>query len=288
MPLVPVLFEMEQQGVKIDCPYLKNLATDLQAEKQKIEKRMQEVTGETFNPASPSQLADILFEKLKLPTKGVKRGKTGYSTAAPELEKLHGAHPIIELIEQYREVAKLLSTYVETLPELADKKSRVHTTYNQAIAATGRLSSTDPNLQNIPIRTELGRKIRYAFVAEEGYKLLACDYSQIELRVVAVLAKDEKMLEAFKRGDDIHSVTAASIWNIPLQEVTKEQRRIAKAINFGIIFGQGPHGLSMVADITFAEAKKFIETYFTIYHGVKTFMDGTKTFVREHGYAETL
>lgn len=288
MPLVPVLFEMEQNGIKVDGKYLKELAKDLQKEKQEIEKAMQVATGETFNPASPSQLADVLFEKLKLSTKGIKRGKTGYSTAAPELEKLRGSHPIIELIEQYREVAKLLSTYVETIPEMIDTHGRVHTTYNQAIAATGRLSSTDPNLQNIPIRTELGRKIRRAFVAQEGYQLLSCDYSQIELRVVAVLAKDEKMLEAFKRGDDIHTATAASIWGIKKDEVTKDQRRIAKAINFGIIFGQGPHGLSMVADVSYADAKSFIDKYFTIYHGVKAYMDATKAFVRQSGYAETL
>ena len=288
LPLIPVLFRMERQGILIDAPYLQTLAIELTAEKRRLEQSMQASAGTTFNPASPSQLADVLFVHLKLPTKGIKKGKTGFSTAASELDKLRGQHPLIEQVEEYREVSKLLSTYVETLPEQADATGRVHTTFNQAVAATGRLSSTDPNIQNIPIRTEVGRRIRHAFIAAPGYALLSCDYSQIELRVVAALANDERMKEAFLAGRDVHTDTAAAIWSIEHGDVTKEQRRIAKAINFGIIFGQGPHGLAQVAGISYADAKGFIEKYFTIYEGVKRFMDATKIFVREHGYAETL
>src|SRR3989344_5824704 len=237
---------------------------------------MEKLVGHAFNPASPSQLAVILFDELKLPTKRIKSGKTGFSTAASELEKLQGAHPLIDLIFEHRELAKLLSTYVETLPEQADTAGRIHTTFNQAIAATGRLSSSEPNLQNIPIRTELGRKIRRAFIADPGLELLSCDYSQIELRVVAALARDEKMLAAFRSGLDIHTATAAAIWKIPPDEVTKDQRRAAKAINFGIIYGQGPVGLSQTAGIPFADAKKFIAAYFDTYKGIKAWLDETR------------
>ncbi len=288
LPLIPVLYRMECHGIKVDRAYLGELSVELGNEKRRLEQAMQETAGTTFNPASPGQLAEVLFTHLKLPTKGIKKGKTGFSTAAAELDKLRGQHPLIEQIEEYREVSKLLSTYVEPLPTLTDDEGRVHTTFHQAVAATGRLSSKDPNIQNIPIRTDLGRRIRHAFVAASGYTLLSCDYSQIELRVVAALAKDARMTEAFELGHDIHTDTAAAIWNIPHTSVTKDQRRIAKAINFGIIFGQGPHGLSQVAGITYAEAKQFIETYFTVYRGVKTFMEFTKNFVRENGYAETL
>ncbi len=288
LPLIPVLRDMERAGILIDKPYLAKLADEMRHDKQALEKKMMRAAGREFNPASPSQLAEILFDELKLPTKGVKRGKTGYSTAAPELEKLRGSHPLIEMIEEHRELAKLLSTYVEVLPTLADKGSRVHTTFNQAVAATGRLSSTDPNVQNIPIRTELGRRIRRAFVAPKGFVLLSCDYSQIELRLVAALAKDEEMLAAFRRGEDIHTATAAAIWKIKKEEVTKDQRRIAKAINFGLIFGQGPQGLSVAAGIPFADAKTFIATYFEVYRGVKNYMEETKALAHKLGYVETL
>ncbi|KAA0206703.1 DNA polymerase I [Candidatus Uhrbacteria bacterium] len=288
LPLVQVLRDMEREGILIDRAYLKSLSKQMSAAKVKIEEKMRKTVGKEFNPASPTQLADILFSHLGLPTKGVKRGKKGYSTAAPELEKLRGTHPIIEMIEEYREVSKLLSTYVDVLPDLADKTGRVHTTFNQAVTATGRLSSTEPNLQNIPIRTELGRKIRRAFIAKRGYKLLSCDYSQIELRIVALLAKDQNMLDAFKRGEDIHTATAAKIWEVPLKAVTKEQRRIAKAINFGLIFGQGAQGLAQVAGISFSEAKEFIRRYFEVYRGVKEYMDQTKALAHSLGYVETL
>ena len=287
LPLVPVLFDMESVGIKIDIPFLKSLSVRLTKERDRLEARMVKMIGKAFNPASPSQLSEILFEDLQLPTKGIKKGKTGYSTAASELEKLRGQHEIIEYIEQYRETSKLLSTYIDVLPGLADKKSRIHTTYQQAVTATGRLSSINPNLQNIPIRTASGREIRKAFVAKRGYVLLACDYSQIELRIAAALSQDEAMMQAFIDHKDIHTETAASIWGIEADEVTKEQRRVAKAINFGILFGQGPMGLSRTASISFAEAKEFIRAYFETYPGLATYLEETKKFVRKHGYAET-
>lgn len=288
LPLVPILRAMEREGIMIDKKHLSDLSKQMSKLKKDIEAKMLKMVGREFNPASPTQLAEVLFVHLNLSTKGVKKGKTGFSTAAPELEKLRGSHPIIEMIEDYREVSKLLSTYVDVLPTMADKSGRVHTTFNQAIAATGRLSSTDPNLQNIPIRTELGRKIRHAFVAKPGFLLLSCDYSQIELRLVALLAKDKNMLAAFKRGEDIHTATAAAIFGVDTKKVTKEQRRIAKAINFGLIFGQGPQGLAQVAGISFAEAKEFIAKYFQVYKGVREYMDQTKASAHATGYVETL
>lgn len=287
-PLIPVLAQMEAYGVLIKRAYFKELTEDFRKEKTRLEKDMEKLAGEPFNPGSPQQLAKILFEVLKISPKGIKRGKTGISTAAAELEKLEGSHPIIEKVGQYREVAKLLSTYVEALPALADSEDRVHTTYNQALTSTGRLSSSNPNLQNIPIRTELGRKIRHGFIAKKGFCLLSCDYSQIDLRVVAALAKDEKMMSAFQRGLDIHTATAASIWEIPLDEVSREQRRAAKAVNFGIIYGQGPMALSKGAGISFEEAKKFIADYFEVYAGIKAYLDQTKALAHAQGYVETL
>ena len=288
LPLIPVLGAMEERGVMIDRPYFKMLEEDFRKVKARLEQEMVKLAGEEFNPASPGQLSRILFETLKISSKGIKRGKTGLSTAAPELEKLEGAHPIIEKISEFREVTKLLSTYVEALPALADANGRVHTTYIQIGAATGRMSSTNPNLQNIPIRTELGRKIRRGFIAEKGYALLSCDYSQIELRVIAALAKDEKMLDAFRKNLDIHTATAAAIWHIPLDEVTKDQRRAAKAINFGIIYGQGPQGLAKAAGIPFQEARMFIEEYFHVYSGIREYLDQTKALAHAQGYVETL
>lgn len=287
-PLISVLGRMEERGILINRGYFKGLSGLFQAEKTRLEKEMEGLAGQPFNPGSPQQLAHVLFEVLKISSKGLKRGKTGISTAASELDKLEGAHPIIDKISQYREVAKLLSTYVEALPNLADAGGRVHTTYNQALTATGRLSSSNPNLQNIPIRTELGRKIRRGFIAAEGFQLLSCDYSQIELRVIAALAGDEKMGEAFCQGLDIHTATAASIWKIPLDEVSREQRRAAKTINFGIIYGQGPLALSKGAGISFEEAKEFIAEYFHVYAGVRGYLDNTKALAHARGYVETL
>ncbi|MFZ2804746.1 MAG: DNA polymerase I [Patescibacteria group bacterium] len=288
LPLIPILGEMENRGVMIDRDYFKTLQEDFRKVKTRLEKEMVKLAGEDFNPASPGQLSHVLFETLKIPSKGIKRGKTGLSTAASELEKLEGAHPIIEKISEYREVSKLLSTYVETLPSQTDTDGRVHTTYIQIGAATGRMASTNPNLQNIPIRTELGRKIRRGFVASPGFTLLSCDYSQIELRVIAALAHDEKMLEAFRQNLDIHTATAAAIWHIPIDEVTKDQRRAAKAINFGIIYGQGPQGLSKAAGVPFQEARAFIDEYFHVYSGIREYLDQTKALAHKLGYVETL
>lgn len=287
-PLITVLERMEVNGIMIDLPYFKKLTDRFRSEKARLEAEMEKLAGEPFNPGSPQQLGRILFDVLKIPIKGIKRGKTGISTAASELEKLEGAHPIIEKITEYREVAKLLSTYVEAMPVLADTEGRVHTTYNQIGAATGRMSSTNPNVQNIPIRTELGREIRRGFIASKGYALVSCDYSQIELRVIAALAKDEKMLDAFRKNVDIHTATAAAIWHVGLDEVTKDQRRAAKAINFGIIYGQGPVGLSKTAGVSFDEAKRFIAEYFRVYSGVREYLDNTKVLARAQGYVETL
>lgn len=288
MPLIAILGAMEEAGIMVDVKYFKKLADEMRKEKQSLEKKMQEIAGEEFNPLSPKQLGHILFEVLEIPSQGIKRGKTGISTAASELEKLHGQHEIIEMIEDYREMAKLLSTYVEAIPELADDEGRVHTTFNQAVTATGRLSSSDPNLQNIPIRTELGRRVRKGFIAKKGYKLLACDYSQIELRIAAALAKDEAMLEAFRKGEDIHTATAAKIWDLELKDVSKDQRRVAKAINFGLLFGQGPQGLSRVADISFNEAREFIAKYFAAFSGIREYMTVSKVLAKKQGYIETL
>ncbi|MDF1497129.1 MAG: DNA polymerase I [Patescibacteria group bacterium] len=288
MPLISILAKMEEMGIMVDVKYFKKLADELRKEKSKLEKKMHELAGEEFNPLSPKQLGHILFEVLEISTQGIKRGKTGISTAAAELEKMHGLHPIIEMIEDYRELSKLLSTYVEAIPELVDSEDRVHTSFNQAVAATGRLSSSDPNMQNIPIRTELGRRVRKGFIAKKGYVLLACDYSQIELRIAAALAKDKAMLEAFEKGEDIHTATAAKIWDLKLEEVTKDQRRVAKAINFGLLFGQGPQGLSRTADISYAEARDFIDRYFVAFSGIREYMDVSKALARKQGYIETL
>ncbi|MCW1892373.1 MAG: DNA polymerase I [Candidatus Uhrbacteria bacterium] len=288
LPLLPVLRTMERNGILLDLSYLKKLSKEITAEKKSLELKMEEIVGHAFNPGSPIQLSQILFDELGLSTKGIKRSTRGYSTAASELEKLEGTHPIIEFVSQYREVSKMLSTYIDALPLLVDKDGRVHTTFNQAVAATGRLSSSDPNLQNIPIRTELGRRMRRAFIASPGMRLVSCDYSQIELRVIAALSKDKKMLEAFASGADIHTATASAIWGVAMDEVTKEQRRAAKAINFGIIYGQGPNGLSRTAGISFAEAKEFIEKYFQTFVGVKTYLEETKVMARSRGYVETL
>jgi DNA polymerase-1 len=226
---------------------------------------------------------------MQIPVAGIKKGKTGYSTAAQELEKMRGMHPIIELIEEYRELEKLRNTYIDVLPTLINKKTgRIHTTFNQAITTTGRLSSSDPNLQNIPIRTELGREIRKAFIAEKGFSLVVADYSQIELRIVASLAQDKTMMEIFERGEDIHIATAAAINGVPLDKVTKEMRSAAKAVNFGVLYGMGSYGLSWRTGITQGEAKEFIAKYFEQFAGVKKYLDQTLKFAKKEGYVETL
>jgi DNA polymerase-1 len=287
-PLIPVLADMEMTGIKLDCKYLNKFSKELEDSLSDIEQKIYGHAGIEFNIGSPGQLAEVLFEKVGLPTAGIKKGKTGYSTAASELDKLRGSHPIIDLITEYREAAKLKNTYVDTLPKLVDENSRVHTTFNTAIAPTGRLSSVDPNLQNIPVRTELGRRIRTAFVADKGHLLVSADYSQFELRLGAVIANDPGMIEAFKKDADIHTETAAQIYGIDPKDITKDQRRSVKEVNFGILYGLGPHALSQSTGMTFGEAREFIAKYFEIRPKLKDYIENTKKMAAEKGYVETL
>jgi len=289
MELVPVLATMELHGMAVDVDMLNTLSEHATKTIEKLNKKIWKSVGEEFNVASSVQLREVLYEKLELPTENIKKGKTGYSTASSELQKLHGLHPIIEWIEEFREVSKLQNTYTDVLPKLVNKKTnRIHTSFNQTVASTGRLSSSDPNLQNIPIRTELGREIRETFIAEQGYTLVAADYSQIELRIAASLAKDKTMLEIFEQGKDIHTATAAAINDVKESQVTKEMRYAAKAVNFGILYGMGAFGLAWRAQIPQWQAKEFIEKYFENFDGVKTYLDQTLDFAREEGYVETL
>ncbi len=288
MPLVPVLYDMEATGIALDTAALVVFSKKLQKRIDALTKHIIRAAGVEFNVNSPSQLADVLFHKLALPTKGIKKTSTGFSTAASELEKLEDAHSIVPLISEYREIAKLQSTYVEALPKLTGKDGRIHTSFNQAVAATGRLSSSDPNLQNIPIRTDLGNEVRKAFVAGKGKKLIAADFSQIELRLMAVIAKDEPFIRAFNEGADIHTRTAAEIWDIAEKDVTPTQRHHAKAINFGLLYGMGPRALARSTGMSFEQAQIFIEKYFTIHHAVRAYMDAMKAQAHSLGYVETL
>lgn len=287
-PLVDVLARMEFTGIKIKPEFFAKMSKELASQLEKIEKSAHDLVGSEFNLASPSQLAVVLFEKLELPTAGVKKGKTGYSTGAKELEKLRGQHPIIELIEKHRELSKLKNTYVDTLPKLVDENNRLHTNFRQDVAATGRLSSIDPNLQNIPVRTELGRKIREGFVPDEGYAFVSADYSQFELRLAAVLSGDKDMIDAFNKDEDIHILTAAAVAGVEPSKVTKEMRYKAKAVNFGILYGQGSHGLAIGTGMTFGEAKNFIEKYYEIRPKLKEYMDSLRRKAHEEGFVETL
>lgn len=286
-PLVRLLFDIEQRGVKIDITRLHEMSKELGDEYQKLQQQMYDMVGYEFNIGSPAQLGEVLFTKLQLSTTGIKRGKTGYSTDQKTLDKLKGQHPIIDLIERTRELAKLKNTYVDALPELADEHGRLHTTFNQDVAATGRLSSTAPNLQNIPIRSELGRTIRTAFVAEPGNVLVSADYSQFELRLAAVLADDKELIEDFNNDVDIHTKTAAEVYGLAMEEVTKNQRRDAKVINFGVLYGMSPHGLAAATGMGFGEAKKFIDQYFTLRAPIRKFIDATLKQAEDEGYVET-
>lgn len=288
MPVLPVLFRMECEGIAVDEKKLADLSEEFETNIDKLTKKIHKLAGKDFNVNSPSQLADILFVDLGLPTKGIKKTKSGYSTAAPELEKLEDEHEIVPLIAEYREIAKLKSTYADSLPTLVAKDGRIHTTYNQTVAATGRLSSTNPNMQNIPVRTELGREIRKAFIAPKGSVLLSADYSQIELRLAAVLAKDESFLSAFRDGADIHKRTAAEIYDVPEDKVTKEQREHAKATNFSILYGVGARALGKRTKMGYEEAKAFIERYFAVHPGISEFIDAAKMKARVDGYVETM
>lgn len=286
-PLTYTLFRIEKLGVKIDPEQFKKLSEELGQEHAKLEQEMYAMVGYEFNIGSPAQLSEVLFTKLQLPTAGIKKGKTGYSTGQAELDKLRGQHPIIELIEKTRELAKLKNTYVDTLPLLADEHQRIHTTFNQDVAATGRLSSTNPNLQNIPIRTEQGRRIREAFITDGDKALVSADYSQFELRLAAVLAGDEQLINDFNGDVDIHTKTASEVYGIPMDDVTKDQRRAAKVINFGVLYGMSPHGLSANTGMSFTQAKQFIDQYFELRAPIRAFIDKTLEKARTEGYVET-
>lgn len=287
-PVIPVLARMEYAGIELDTKYLAKFAEQIDDAISDYEQQIYGHADQEFNIGSPTQLADILFNKLQLPTQGIKKGKTGYSTAASELDKLRAAHPIIDLITLYREVTKLKSTYVDTLPKLVDERSRVHTTYSLTTAQTGRLSSLDPNLQNIPTRTDLGRHVRTAFVAGKGMKLVSADYSQFELRLAAVLAEDEELIEMFNRGADIHLTTAAQVYERQPEDVTKQMRRAAKVINFGILYGMSPHGLSVAAGMTYEQAQGFIKRYKELRKPLFDYMDRVLEKARKDNYVETL
>lgn len=288
MPLIPVLFTMEKDGFAVDSNHLATLSKKFDDRLQELTKSIHSDAGREFNINSPSQLADVLFVDLAIPTKGIKKTKSGFSTAAPELEKIVDLHPIVNRISEYRELAKLKGTYADTLPKLVQADGRIHARFNQCVAATGRLSGSDPNLQNIPIRSDLGREIRKAFVAAPGCVLLSADYSQIELRLAASIAKDEPFIRAFNDGADIHKRTAAEMWEIDEKDVTKEQRYAAKAINFGILYGIGPRALAKSANVKFEEAREFIDRYFVAHPGIRSYIDATKLQVHTDGYVTSL
>ena len=287
-PVIPVIARMEVLGIELDGEYLKKMSGELENKISDIEQTIFGHAGQEFNISSPQQLGKVLFEDLELPTMGVKKGKTGYSTAANILEKLREFHPIIDCISQYREYTKLKSTYVDTLPNMVDENNRLHTTFNMNVAATGRLSSNEPNLQNIPVRTELGKTIRKAFVAGKGKVLVSADYSQFELRLAAVMAGDADMVEAFNSGIDIHTLTASQVFGVALEDVTKDMRYQAKAVNFGILYGQTPHGLASGTGMTFVEAKNFIDKYFEKREPLREYIKKLREQAYEQGYVETL
>ncbi|CAN5640264.1 DNA polymerase I [soil metagenome] len=287
-PVIPVLARMEHEGIKLDTTYLNRMSKELEDDISDVQQEIYGYADREFNVSSPKQLADVLFMDMKLPTVGIKKGKTGYSTAASELGKLRGQHPIIDLISRYREYTKLKNTYVDTLPKLVDERSRLHTTFNLTIAQTGRLSSTDPNLQNIPVRTPLGKRIRTAFAAEPGSVLVSADYSQFELRLAACLAEDTELIQMFNDGADIHTMTAAQIYERHPEEVTKTMRRDAKVINFGILYGMSPHGLVAATGMTYSAAKMFIDKYFELRKPILDYTNDLIEKARKDGYVETL
>ena len=287
LPLIPVLYEMEKAGVLIDRDYFKDLKKEFTEKVTELEQKIYSVCGVNFNVNSPIQLSKVLFEDLALPTKGIKKTTRGFSTGASELEKLEGQHPVIEMIKEYREVSKLLSTYILPLPELAGEDGRIHTTFTQNVTATGRLSSVNPNLQNIPVRSEDGKRIRTGFVAESGKVLVSADYAQFELRLAAALAGDQKLIESFAQNIDIHTKTAAEVFGIKMEDVSKAQRRAAKVINFGVLYGMSPKGLADSAEMNFYEAKQFIDDYFRVRKPIKDYLEKTLKQAREEGFVET-
>ena len=289
MPLVRVLADMELTGVRIDKDALKQTSVILTAKIKEVESQIHDMIGKVFNVGSPKIVGEILFDELKLDPKA-KKTKTGqYSTTEEVLEKIKDKHPVIEAILEYRGLKKLLSTYVDALPELIEPSTgKIHTSFNQAVTSTGRLSSSNPNLQNIPIRDDVGKELRRAFIPDEGCTFFSADYSQIELRIMAELSGDENMIEAFLSGNDIHAATAAKIYKVPIEEVTSDMRRKAKTANFGIIYGISTFGLASRLNIPRAEAKTLIDGYFETYPHIREYMDKSIEVARENGYVETL
>jgi len=287
MPLVPVLVHMERNGVALDTDLLRQMSHRLGEQLLKLEAETYNCVGHRFNINSPQQLSSVLFEELKLPS--ARKTKGGYSTGASVLEELRGAHPIIGFILDYRQLAKLKSTYIDALPSLINPKTgRVHTSFNQTRTATGRLSSSEPNLQNIPVRGELGKEVRQAFIAPPGSRLLAGDYSQIDLRALAHLSQDPSLLSAFHNDADIHTATATQLFDVDASQVTPDMRRLAKTVNFGVIYGMSDYGLEQATELSREEAKQFIASYFKKYPGVKQYLESTKEQARETGYVQTL
>ena len=285
-PLVPVLFRMEKAGILVDKKALLSYGEELKKKIAELQEEIYAMSGEEFNINSPQQLGVILFEKMQIP--GGKKTKTGYSTAVDVLEKLQEDYPIVGKIMEYRTYSKLNSTYAEGLSNYVGEDQRIHGSFQQMVTATGRLSSTEPNLQNIPIRTEMGRVFRSVFIPKEGSVFLDADYSQVELRLLASLSKDEKLIEAYRKDADIHRVTASEVFHVPLDSVTPELRRNAKAVNFGIVYGISAFGLSEGLSISRQEAKEYIERYFATYPKVKEYLDGEVAFAKEHSYVKTL
>lgn len=295
MPLVPVLSAMEQEGIGVDLAFFQQMSQDLAARLRQLEAQIHEIAGEPFNINSTQQMSDILFQKLEYPVEGLKKTRSGYySTAASVLESLKGTEQekktgLITAILEYRELGKLKSTYVDALPELVNKEDgRIHTSFNQTGAITGRIASSNPNLQNIPIRSEVGQQIRRGFVAKPGHIFLAADYSQVELRILAHVSQDAALLEAFRQDQDIHRTTAAAVYGIDLDDVTYNQRRFAKAVNFGLIYGMGAFRLARDSELTLAEAENYIKDYFARFPGIRTYLDETKQKAKDNGYVETL
>ncbi|MBN1317224.1 MAG: DNA polymerase I [Anaerolineales bacterium] len=290
MPLIPVLSDMELTGVLLDSDYLKSMSSDLADRLQSVESSIYRIAGHSFNINSTQQLSDVLFIELQLPTEGLRKTSSGrYSTAADVLDQLVGAHEVIDLILQHREMSKLKSTYVDALPEIVNPATRrIHTSYNQAGAITGRIASSQPNLQNIPIRTEMGRLVRRAFVARPGCQFLAADYSQVELRVLAHICQDPALLDAFENDQDIHATTAATVNRIPIDQVTTDQRRFAKSVNFGLLYGMSAFRLARESDLTLDEATKFVEAYFASFPNVRGYLNDTIRLAKEQGWIETV
>ena len=288
LPLVPVLAHMEQAGVKLDTKALTDVQQKTARRITTLQKKIWSEAGEEFNINSTQQLRVVLYDKLQLPTDDISKTQSGYSTAASELEKLRDKHPIIKLLEEYRELTKLQNTYIKPLPELVGSDGRLHGSFNQTVAATGRLSSADPNLQNIPVRTEAGQQIRAAFIAERGHRLVKADYSQIDLRVAAHITQDQKMLEAFRAEQDFHAATAAWVYDVALDKVQPAQRRNAKTLNFGVLYGMGPLSFARAADVSVEEARSFIERYREQYQGLTAWIQQTIENAEDLGFVETL